>query len=509
MAEDVLGKSVQQLKKERTTAKSSFTRQANFISRGASSMLQMELEEEFTKLSECFRKMLDANDDYRIGLEADIKTEDEEASLDEQQEADIDRSVNEGETKLREIKELVQTNLWSRYGKSELLDGILEAEKANDKAADVPVESVNLEGYEVHLALLDKRIKEAISAMSTWERWIPVGLKDELDGRVKDIKASYYRLELRKAEFATARTIIGQGTGLRQPQPAPSTPIVKIKPTSLPVFNGSKREYHRWKKDWESLQKQGEPSGSSEVKKIQLLESVDDKISKDLRLSTYTSANDMFRVLENRYGNKSTITVEILEELEKMPHVKGNQPRKVIDLIQSVEKALADLTELGNSGAINNPLVIKTIESKLPDLIKRDWVMFMVEPKNNVTPDNHFIMLLKFLKSQEEILEKLEQLKTVEEVERSDRSEKRYEKKISSTKSTKKEEIDEVCGVCGESGHNNKIFFCRKFKRLKLPEKKAVLRKLGACRRCLGCHDKDGYCRDTRWILQRHFPMQK
>lgn len=28
---------------------------------------------------------------------------------------------------------------------------ILEAEKANDKAADVPVDSANLEGYEVHL----------------------------------------------------------------------------------------------------------------------------------------------------------------------------------------------------------------------------------------------------------------------------------------------------------------------------------------------------------------------
>ena len=132
MAEDVLGKLVQQLKKERTTAKSSFTRQANFISRGASSMLQEELKEEFTKLSDCFRKMLDANDDYRIGLEADIKTEDTEASLDETQEADIDRSV-EGETKLAEIRNIVQTNLRSTYGKSELDVAIQEAEKANDR----------------------------------------------------------------------------------------------------------------------------------------------------------------------------------------------------------------------------------------------------------------------------------------------------------------------------------------------------------------------------------------
>lgn len=35
-----------------------------------------------------------------------------------------------------------------------------------------------------------------------------------------------------------------------------------------------------------------------------------------------------------------------------------------------------------------------------------------------VTPDNHFDMLLRFLKKQKEVLEKLEQLKTVERTER-------------------------------------------------------------------------------------------
>ncbi|KAI3365757.1 hypothetical protein L3Q82_000765 [Scortum barcoo] len=88
-------------------------------------------------------------------------------------------------------------------------------------------------------------------------------------------------------------------------------------------------------------------------------------------------------------------------------------------MIQSVEKALSDLTELGNTGAIKNPLVVKSIESKLPDSMKKDWLVFMVKPENAITPDNHFDSLLNFLKTQEEILEKLEQLgvgiRTVEE----------------------------------------------------------------------------------------------
>ena len=495
MAEDVLGKTVTQLKKERTTAKSSFTKQANCIIRGARSMLEAELKEEFTKLSDCFRKCLEANDDYKTGLLADIKKTKEEEVLGEQQESDIERTANEAETKYEEIRDIVQTNLWSRYGKSKLEISIFEAEKACDKANNVPIESINLEGFEVHLNLLEKRTDEATTVTSAWERWIPVSSKEDLDSRVEGLRAAKNRLEVRKAEFVIARRIAEQGAG--RALPIPATPIVRIKPTTLPIFNGCKREYHRWKKDWENLQRQGEPSGSAEVKKIQLLDSVDDKIAKDLRLSTYNTAEDIFRVMENRYGNKSTIAIEILEELEKIPHVRGSQPRKVIDLIQSVEKALADLTELGNSGAIKNPLVIKSIESKLPDYVKRDWLMFMVDPKNNVTSGNHFDMLLKFLQNQEEIFERLEQLRIGERMERSDRPEKKYERKYASTKTTKKGVLEDVCGVCGDGGHSNKIFFCKKFKGLKVPEKKTALKKLGACRKCLGCHDEDGYCRDT------------
>ena len=74
---------------------------------------------------------------------------------------------------------------------------------------------------------------------------------------------------------------------------------------------------------------------------------------------------------------------------------------------------------------MKNPLVIKSLESKLPHYVKRDGLMFMVDPKNKVTPDNHFDMLLKFLKNQEEVLERLEQLRTVEKV--SDHPERKYE----------------------------------------------------------------------------------
>lgn len=107
--------------------------------------------------------------------------------------------------------------------------------------------------------------------------------------------------------------------------------------------------------------------------------------------------------------------------------LKENQPRKVIELIQTIEKALADLSDLGQTHAIKNPLVTKSIESKLPHYVKKDWLVFMVDPSNNVTQENHFDSLLKFLKTQEEIMEKLEQLEASERTEKPERrSEKKY-----------------------------------------------------------------------------------
>ncbi len=199
-------------------------------------------------------------------------------------------------------------------------------------------------------------------------------------------------------------------------------------------------------------------------------------------------------MLENRYGNKITIAMDISEELEKIPAVRGNRPRRVTELIQTVEKSLAGLTDLGNVGAIKNPLVIKSIESKLPELVKQDWLVYMMDTANAITPDNHFDELLRFLQKQEEILESLEQLKISE---RAEKPERKSERTYAFTRMTKKDSTEGGCILCGAEKHKGKIFFCRKFKEIKLAEKKSIVRKLVACKKCFGCHEDDNRCSDS------------
>lgn len=102
------------------------------------------------------------------------------------------------------------------------------------------------------------------------------------------------------------------------------------------------------------------------MKKFQLLDSLEDRITRDMRLTSYQEADDIFRVLENRFGNHTAIAIEIVQEVQKMPAVKNHQPRKIVELIQTVEKALQDLCDLRDTGAIKNSPCHKVHREQAP-----------------------------------------------------------------------------------------------------------------------------------------------
>lgn len=240
------------------------------------------------------------------------------------------------------------------------------AEAACDSARGGPT---GAERYGMLLERVDGLIQKAAASLTEWEAWIPCDRFARLEGRVEALES----LGINLAEFLTTKRIAVEGMREESqpavvPQAVVPLPVVRLGPTRLPKFTGSKRNFYSCWSDWENLQRQGESSGSAEAKKFQLIDSVDERVSRDLRLSTY----DIFRVLQNRFGNNESIAMEVIEDLKRFPPLKPTQPRRVIDFIQALEKALCDLTELESAGAIKNPLIIRSIESKLPDDLKKD-----------------------------------------------------------------------------------------------------------------------------------------
>lgn len=496
MAEQAETKTVEHLKMERTIAKRAFSRLANSIMRTYEDMSEDDLRESFNRLMKAAERLLEINDDFEAKLIADQEATlgaGEAATLIEQQKVDLTRTAKDCELRLKEIKDVIQETLWSNFGNVELSTALRAAERESQRVTDVQL-SGSLAAYDFMLTHLQQLVKTAKEAYNRWKRWIPSDEQKDIQGRIKELELTLPSLVSRKADFIQVKLREEAERPALTTAPDCSSPAIRLKPITLPKFAGVKRDFHRWKKDWEAVQRQGEPTGSKEVKKFQLLDSLDERITRDLRLTAYNSAEDIFRVLENRFGNKVSIAIEIVEELQEMPAVKGHQPRRIVELIQAVEKALQDLIDLGDTGAIKNPLVTKSIESKLPETLKKDWLVYAADERNAVVSSNRFDSLLKFLKEQEHIYEQLEQLRD-DEPSRSfpPRTELRHAR----TRATELGDNHEGCVVCGDVRHRKKLFFCKQFKSLRLMDKKTAVRKLGACEKCLEIHDTKTFCKPT------------
>ncbi len=239
-------------------------------------------------------------------------------------------------------------------------------------------------------------------------------------------------------------------------------PKIRLTPISLPKFSGDRRDYWRWKVEWESIQAQAEPTGSRECKKLHLLDSIGESVKSELRLLRCRDANDIFRELENRYGDKAQTAEEIVLELQSRPAVKNHQPRETLELILAVERAALDLTDLGCADAVQNQLVIRSLESKLPDVMKREWLMCVRNPVNNVHPENRFDRLLLFLEDQKSLLVRLEQLLPSKPwPSYQEKPGDRWREKKSFTKTTasevKRDSKQLPCAMCGDEEHGGKL----------------------------------------------------
>lgn len=287
-------------------------------------------------------------------------------------------------------------------------------------------------------------------------------------------------------------------------------PRIALTPLSLPKFSGDRRSYWRWKSNWVTLQALAEPTGSPECKLFHLLDSISDAVKRELRLSHCRTADEVFRVLEDCYGDMSQIADDIVLELQDLPAVHNNQPREALQLIQAVERALLDLIDLGCEDAIKNQLVIRSLESKLPDSMKERWLLYRCDVASNVNPRNRFDKLWQFLRDQKTVLVQLEQLQVTRRSNSArggepapcekpkERTGDRRQERRSFTKTTASETrgapSQDPCSMCGEEGHTGRLYRCKTFRKANPSERRAQVKKIRACPKCLDLHGRESPC---------------
>ncbi len=198
MASQAVGKSLDQLKAERTVEKRAFTRLINTISRAYKDMIEENLRSSLNKLTKQAEKVMEVNDDLEAGMIAELEAEldeDKSAVLTEQQKDDLAKTTSECELKLNENKDLLQETLWTRYGDMELSTA-LQVERV-----EAVIPDGNHEAYDYMLTHLQNLVRTARDLYSKWQRCIPSGDDRNFCLALRGLELDVTRLMSKKADF--------------------------------------------------------------------------------------------------------------------------------------------------------------------------------------------------------------------------------------------------------------------------------------------------------------------
>ena len=185
---------------------------------------------------------------------------------------------------------------------------------------------------------------------------------------------------------------------------------LKLQPMPLPKFHGEIKEYPRFKDDF---QKQVVPS-VSETQQPYVLKSCLTGDALDDVKNVDHSIEEMWKRLDNKYGEPSKIIDVIMNDIKKIKPVKENENIKFIKLVDTVERSFRDLERLKLDSELSNAHSVSLIEEKLPASMKMLWAEH-VTCKMGITA-NKFPSLLKFLVERKSIIEyALSDLRTSEQ----------------------------------------------------------------------------------------------
>ncbi|KAJ0068903.1 hypothetical protein NL108_014013 [Boleophthalmus pectinirostris] len=291
-----------QLKGNRNTAKRQFFRLANNVQRMYTVMSEEELKDSFKTLTIEANKVFEANDDVEDQYAAESQLEGD--TLTEEHRADLEKTKTECENRLDELKDIILTTLWAKYGEEELKMVVETAESEAQRIGAIEPNE-DEEGYDFMVKHLGTLVGRAKTLHTQWKCWAPPPEQKDLQSRVSDLERALLKLTARKVQFIQARV----KDRLSSTIDYIATPAIKLNVTHLPKFPGMKCDFYLWKKDWEEQQEQR----ARELKKHQLLSSIDDRTVRDLRLSACTSANDIFRVLNDHFGSKTSVNEQTLK----------------------------------------------------------------------------------------------------------------------------------------------------------------------------------------------------
>lgn len=203
-------------------------------------------------------------------------------------------------------------------------------------------------------------------------------------------------IEKIKCDIHSALVLLKIETQKLAPQSDSSCSIL-VKKVDPPVFYGNVREFPTFMKDYTRLviARHGRDP-------FILRRSLQGK-AKEI-VGGLDEFDQMWDRLKERFGSTSKVVDAVLAEISILMPVPEGNTRKLLEVINVVERAWLDLKKIDRANEIENSTAVTKIERLLPNSLKREWT----HKAQALSDQERFQSLVKFLTGERQVIEYME-----------------------------------------------------------------------------------------------------
>ena len=253
----------------------------------------------------------------------------------------------------------------------------------------------------------------------------------------------------------------------------------------FPKFSGNCRDWPQFRKDFE---KQVENVMKDEATVSYALRNALRDHIKSLVRNMSDDLKEMWRRLEERYGDEGKIVEIVLNDIKHFKPLRENEERRLLQFIDIIEKANLELKYLNRESEIKNSTIISIIEEKLPDELRRKWIERIYDKDSTIDKKDKFPGFLKFLLERKMVIEY--------EITLTKRNRDEFKGNVKMTISKNEEtDISKIRCLLHPSGAH-RTEECRLFLDKNVRERADIVKENRACFNCLNVGHTSRTCRN-------------
>lgn len=219
----------------------------------------------------------------------------------------------------------------------------------------------------------------------------------ELEDSTAIDECQEYIIALEREKCRIVSSCVLKQRAAAQGKCAPSKNVL-VKKLEPPRFNGNVREYPTFVKDFQRLmvsQHGQDPyvlRQSLSGKALDIVGGIDEY-------------DKMWERLEERFGCTTKLVDSVLAEIDHLKAIPEGSSKRMIDMVNTVERAWLDLKKLDKQREIENAVTLSKIERILPVSLKREWVI----KSRSLDDEEKFKGIVEFLVEERNAIEYMEE----------------------------------------------------------------------------------------------------